>query len=263
VSAVSARDRSAIVVDEWGPYDWRSPRLWPVDSTRTTPLRLAVLGPPGSWRVLRRRGVEALSRATGHTGDTLVVTPKPDSFGDWQVDLEYVGVATISPRGVRRPAGMPYAFSFGRFEPPTEWAVRFFAWADATDPRKNPEGFAALLGAAPLLERREPRLDYMWYRSTVKGVPQSNFAIEAEASVTLPAGVFTLRAISDDAVRVWVDGRLVIDHWTPHESAADFARLGGGHHDLRVVHFQVDGWTELRLDVVRGSQRSTGSAGPH
>ncbi|MEK7402656.1 MAG: right-handed parallel beta-helix repeat-containing protein, partial [Gemmatimonadota bacterium] len=25
--------RSTIVVDDWGPYDWKSPKLWPVDST--------------------------------------------------------------------------------------------------------------------------------------------------------------------------------------------------------------------------------------
>src|SRR6266545_5652775 len=35
-SDLSRRDRSAIIVDEWGPYDWRSPKLWPLagDSTR-------------------------------------------------------------------------------------------------------------------------------------------------------------------------------------------------------------------------------------
>jgi len=29
----AGRDRSAIIVDEWGPYTWESPKLWPVDST--------------------------------------------------------------------------------------------------------------------------------------------------------------------------------------------------------------------------------------
>src|SRR5206468_4188212 len=27
-SDLSRRDRSAIIVDEWGPYDWQSPKLW-------------------------------------------------------------------------------------------------------------------------------------------------------------------------------------------------------------------------------------------
>jgi len=62
---------------------------------------------------------------------------------------------------------------------------------------------------------------------------------------------------------VWVDGALVIDHWTPHESMVDTAPLTGGRHELRVAYYQVDGWTELRVDIVRGVERSTGSPGPH
>src|SRR2546426_163949 len=42
-SELARRDRAAIVVDEWGPYDWRTPKLWPVGDSR-----LATLGPPGT-----------------------------------------------------------------------------------------------------------------------------------------------------------------------------------------------------------------------
>jgi hypothetical protein len=87
--------------------------------------------------------------------------------------------------------------------------------------------------------------------------------MEAATTVTLPPGQYTLRAISDDGVRVWVDGTLAIDRWTLHESALDHAPLTSGRHELRVQYFQVDGWVELRLDLVRGGERSTGSPGPH
>jgi hypothetical protein len=69
--------------------------------------------------------------------------------------------------------------------------------------------------------------------------------------VTLPAGDFVLRTISDDAIRVWVDDRLVIDRWTPHESVVDEAPLSGGRHQVRVEYLQVDGWTELRVEFGR------------
>ena len=52
----SIRGRYNIIVDEWGPYDWRYPQLWPArvaDSAWTgAPLALRVLGPPGRWRVV-------------------------------------------------------------------------------------------------------------------------------------------------------------------------------------------------------------------
>lgn len=263
----AVRDRSAIVVDDWGPYDWRSPRLWPVDSTRSSPLRLRVLGPPGAWRVVERRGVAALSAERGLVGDTLVLTPGAAPAGmaaDWQLTLEYVGGATESPRGEPRPAGAPVRFSYGRWEPAQAWSVRVYAWADSTDPRAQPAAFDRLLAGAPLLARTEPRLDWMWYRPTVAGVPPSRFAVDATTTVMLPAGTHTLRTLSDDAVRVWVDGTLVIDHWAPHETAPAYASVAGGRRTLRVQYVQVEGWTELRLDILRGRQpHSPGSAGPH
>jgi parallel beta-helix repeat protein len=59
--------RSAIVVDAWGPWDGRSPKLWPVD-TVTTEVVLRVLGPPGEWRVVGRRGLVAVSGGGGGAG---------------------------------------------------------------------------------------------------------------------------------------------------------------------------------------------------
>ena len=255
--------RSAMIVDEWGPFDWRSPKLWPVDSTHAVPLRLAVLGPPGRWRLASRRGGATLSQDSGSVGDTITVTPMPDSLGDWEVTLEYRGGATVSPRGARRAVGQPYRFSYGRFEPVVDWSVRFVAWADSTDPRTRAEAFRALFNSAPLLTRRESRLDYEWYRPAFRELPQERFALEATGTVTLAPGTYTLRAISDDAARVWVDGVLVIDDWAPHESKVDDAPLAGGRHTVTVQHYQLDGWMELRVDVVRGVERSPGTPGPH
>jgi parallel beta-helix repeat protein len=235
-------DRAAIIVTEWGPYDWSYPFLWPADSSRRNPLALRVLGPAGNWKVVRESGIASLSRRAGASGDTIVVTPA--NTERWKLELESAG----------------HRFAYEYFEPAQRWSVRFFAWSDSTDPRKNLD---RLLSSTPLVTRSEPRLDYMWYRPTIAGLPQAKVALEATSRVVLPQGMYTLRTISDDAVRVWIDGRLAIDNWVPHESAVDVAPLTAGAHDLRVVHYQVDGWTELRLDIVRGQQRAGGSPGPH
>jgi PA14 domain-containing protein len=262
-TALATRPRSAIIVDEWGPYDYRSPNLWPVDSTHELPLRLRVLGPAGRWRVSSRRGVASLSAESGMIGDTISVTPKPDSLGDWELTLEYTGTSTVSPRGVKLAAGAPYSFSYSRFEPPIDWTAQFYQWTDSTsDPRKNENAFQSLTRSPAILSAHLPRLDYEGYRA-IPGVPRENFALEAAGSVDLTPGEYTLRTISDDGIRVWVDSVLVIDNWKPHESALDFAPLTGGHHDIRVQYYQGDGWYELRLDIVRGRDRSPGSPGAH
>jgi hypothetical protein len=246
-SALTRRDRSAIVVDEWGPFDWQSPKLWPVDSTRAVPLGLAVLGPPGRWRVITRRGIARLSLRMGKVGDTIAVTPAADSTGDWRLALEYDGAAMVTPRGERRAAGRPYRFSYERFEPTIDWAVRFFSWSDTAAIRER-----GVTGGTALFERHASRLDYEWYRPPIPDLPRERWALQATGTVQLAPGDYTLRTISDDGVRVWVDGALAIDAWTPHESAVDVVRLPGGRHDLRVEYYQADGWTELRVEIVRG-----------
>ena len=243
------RDRSAIIITEWGPYDWNQPLLWPADSSRRVPLPLRVLGPAGTWRVVGKRGIAQMSLERGRVGDTIVVTPRDAT--DWELQLQHRG------------AGKPVRFAYRYFEPRMDWDARFFVWSDSTDPRTKPDEFARLLTTTPVLVQRAARLDYMWYRPTVKGLPQTKFALSATTRVHLPPGVFTLRTISDDAVRVWVDDTLLIDAWTPHESLVSTAPITAGAHVLRVMYYQVDGWTELRLDILRGRQRAGGSPGPH
>ncbi|HET9440272.1 MAG TPA: right-handed parallel beta-helix repeat-containing protein [Longimicrobiales bacterium] len=230
------RDRSAMIVDEWGPYDWRSPRLWPVDSSHSTPLALRVLGPAGSWRVAELRGIARVSRTQGRMNDTLVVTPAAQHENDWRI--------TLISNGQR--------FSYERFQPIGEWTVTFLTYTDSID-----------WNAPPLMTLRAPRLDYMWYRPAIKELPPARWAARATAQVELPAGTYTLRSISDDGIRVWVDDKLAIDNWQPHGSLVDAVDIAPGKHSLRVEYHQVDGWVELRVEIVRGRQRSTGSPGPH
>jgi len=288
LAELAARDRAAIVVDEWGPYDWRSPKLWPRDEVRDE-VHLRVLGPPGEWRVLEQPGVARLSAPAGRTGDVLVVRPAAGRTGDWAVALEYSGEEVTSPRGTTFPAGAAVPFAFERFEPVSGWQVRFHAWTDpardpavpagaepaaaaggaaaaATEPGRaaRAQAFATVLAGQPVFTRSSERLDYQWYRPPIAELPQERWALEAVASVDLPAGEYSLRTISDDGVRVWVDGELVIDNWDePHGSMLDYAPLAAGEHELRVRYYQLGGWTELRVEVVKGSARSPGSAGPH
>ena len=256
--------RSAIVVDEWGPYDGLSPKLWPVDPTRRGLVRLAVLGPEGRWRMTGRRGLASVSATSGQTGDTLVVTPTEGAEGDWRVELEYTGAATVSPRGVPSGAGVPVPFAFERFEPVGRWGARIFTWPDsAGDPQVAPAAFQAMLEGAPALNMTLLRLDWQWYRPQVEGIPQERWAAVATADVTVPEGTYSLRMISDDGARLWVDGELAIDQWAPHGSEVAYAPIAPGGHTLRVEYYQLGGWVELRVDVVKGAARSPGSAGPH
>jgi nitrous oxidase accessory protein NosD len=252
VSPVAWRDRSAIVVDEWGPFDWRSPALWAVDSLRATPLRLRTGGPAGTWRVVDRRGLSAVGPLAGRIGDTVTVTPAPPG-NDWAILLEYRGGATVSPRGVARPAGVPSRFGLSHWEPVILWDARFYEWSDSVRIDQDPARFDRLARQAPRLARQLSRLDLQGYRARLPDLPVERWALEATGVASLPAGSYRLRTISDDGIRVWVDGALVIDHWSGHESEVDTVALGAGRHEIRVRYYQDRGWAELRVEIVRES----------
>ncbi len=243
-------DRSAIMVDEWGPFDWRSPRAWPIDSVRANPIRLRTGGPAGAWHVVERRGITSMTPTHGRIGDTITVTPI-GAGNDWAIRLEYQGGATVSSRGEARPAGTPVAFGYGRWEPGLAWDARFYRWSDSLDLRTDPARLEAVIATPPILSRALSRLDFEWYRPQIVEVPLEHWALDATATVELPPGRYQLRTISDDGIRVWVDDRLVIDNWSVHESTVDAAPIEPGTHRLRVAYFQDTGWTELRVELLR------------
>jgi hypothetical protein len=231
--------RSAIVVDEWGPYDFKYPKLWPRDTSYATPLALQVLGPRGRWRVVAQYGVSSVSKFEGMMNDTIEVVPARGFENDLSISLEYRGAAVVSPRGVRTAAGSPYLFSYSRFNPVREWDIAFYALSDSVGPR------------TPLATVKTPRLDWTWYRPQIAGLPQSNFRMEARTTVNLRAGSYQIRTISDDAMRVWIDDTLVIDNWKPHESEVNTAPISSGRHTIRVEYYQLGGWVEMRAEIIR------------
>jgi nitrous oxidase accessory protein NosD len=248
------RGRHTIIVDEWGPYDWKSPKLWPAGKPDDFPLTLRVLGPEGEWRVVSARGASA-SRGAGQVPGELVITSASGTLIDLTVDLEYRGGAVVSPRGARTPAGSPYRFSYSYFFAPIEWRVRFFEYTDATDPIKEEAAFRKLLGGAPLKVLATQRLDFISGRALEEDVPRDRFALVAEGVVSLPPGDYALRVISDDGARVWMDGKIILDAWSPHESEVDEVTISGGRRAFRVEYYEVTGFAELRVDIQKRLNR--------
>jgi hypothetical protein len=213
--------------------------LWPVARSDESPLRLRVLGPPGAWTLDGVRGADA-SATKGEIPGEVIVTPAAGPGVDFDIRLR--------DGGGRR-------FGYSRFFAPIDWRVRFYDFRRTPDAPSSPAAFAAVLAAPPLADTKTDRLDYLSSRAIADGVPDNYVALTAEAEASIPAGRHALRVISDEGVRVWIDGALAIDNWTPHESVVDEAPIPAGRRRLRVEYFERTGFAELRVEIVKADER--------
>src|SRR6185295_18160980 len=58
------------------------------------------------------------------------------------------------------------------------------------------------------------------------------------------SGDYTFHTISNDGVRLWVDGKLIVDNWTDHSENEDSGAIAldaGKRHDLKLEYYQAAG----------------------
>lgn len=106
------------------------------------------------------------------------------------------------------------------------------------------------LTGAPALVRNDAELAFRWGAGApAPGLPADYFAARWTRTVTFVAGTYRFYASSDDGVRVWVDGDLIIDQW--HDASGTLyavdRTLAAGPHALRVEYYEALGDAVLRF----------------
>lgn len=104
------------------------------------------------------------------------------------------------------------------------------------------EGMAFHKVAATRIDRT---IDFDWsFRAPQKGYPSSQFSVRWAGFVYAPlTGRYTFRTISDDGIRVWINGQLLIDEWRPQPPLVATGQLtlrAGQYYAVRVEYFQAD-----------------------
>ncbi len=105
----------------------------------------------------------------------------------------------------------------------------------------------------PAVTRTDPTLNFAWrfQGSPATAIPTDSFSARWTGSVQPPyADTYTFLTVSDDTVRVWVDGRLIIDNTTPHSAAVDRATISleaGRQYAIRVDYTEQTGEAYLKL----------------
>lgn len=242
-ATLAGRDR--IVVGEWGPWDHALPLI--------RPRRIS----GGShtyevWGVQDEIGVVVTSEG---------VTASVEKQADGKPAI----VTLSGGAGVHTYDATIRAGSFEHRVAGTlvgaDWTVRFFPWT--VDPRENLEGWraesygeasrSASVASLRLAYRHAgPKELRLTDELAAADFPRDRFGTIATTTLPLKAGRWRLSTLSDDGIRVIVDGTPLIENWTWHAPARDQAELvldSDRPVEITVEHFELDGFAVLEFEI--------------
>jgi hypothetical protein len=179
-----------------------------------------------SWRPMRgtRYGYATLT-AGNHT--VRVEYFEGTQAATARVDWQRIGTAP-SPTATSTP---------GQTGAPGPWQAHYYANDNLT--------------GEPVLTRQEDaRLNYYWgWDSPAAALPADHFSAVWTREVQLDGGRYLFTTYSDDGVRLYVDGRLVIDSWRAMRGTrSGTVTLSPGTHTVRLEYFERTGIALVRLN---------------
>ncbi len=109
------------------------------------------------------------------------------------------------------------------------------------------------LGGPVVLSRVDPALDFTWGGgSPDPSLPADGFSVRWTGEIEAPASdTYTFHVFSDDGVRLWVNGQLLLDRWFdqwgPEAASSTIALAGGSRYAIKVEHYENAGGAEIHL----------------
>ncbi len=101
--------------------------------------------------------------------------------------------------------------------------------------------------------RSEVKLDFDWNdgKSRPEGIHQHYYSIRFTGEVLAEqSGEYTFVTTSNDGIRLWVDGKLIIDNWTDHGVTVNMGRIileKGMRYPVKMEYYQTLGGAITRL----------------
>lgn len=242
------KGRQFILMGEWGPFDFRRP-IASLDTMAGTRYSLVLIGPRGEWKIANMRGVKKVSAQKGKIPATLTVERDPNSEEVF-IAFEYLGSQeVVTALGEKIYPLEPYTFTFQRFEKTFNWNVQFFN-AAPSDSLTHTETIARIVQQKPVAEKKVGDLWFAWWGKPADGVQEDRFVTVSTADFQIAAGEYRIELTSDDGVRLFLDGKCLIDHWNVHEPETDDITVPlGGKHQFRIEHFDAAGFSTLDFKI--------------
>jgi parallel beta-helix repeat protein len=245
------KGKENIRITQWGPYNFNYPLLWLKQIDSTGSYHFEVLGSIGNWKIKNITGFEITEKGADSFPSFLVAKPIPNIVFK-EIRLEYEGDVFIDQFGKISSSGS--LFGYEQYQPQQNWKLQWFSWNEETDPTTNQDAFMNLLSSVPIHQGEFNKLDFTWWGAIGKNLPADSFATVATTTIETEAGFYDIGITADDYVKVYVDGKLLIDAWDPKYTALDelthhrrLLELSKGAHDIKVIHAERTGIATLMV----------------
>jgi parallel beta-helix repeat protein len=241
--------RQNIIMTEWGPWDHEAPLVRPAQDDGASVCYDLYQLAPGAKVTVEGRHVTGRFHAAENAEHKATYTVAADQPG-------------VYPYRVRLQAGDWEQEVRGTLVAAT-WDATFFPWTAAADPREDLAAWRKLAQAPGAVSGRvgQLRFPYGWGGPgdlklspafTPARLGGDHFGMIARTRLPLAAGAWEFATLSDDGVRVIVDGTPIIDNWTwhgPTRNAGVLTLPADKTVEVVVEHFEIDGYAVLELGI--------------
>jgi len=182
-------------------------------------------------------------------GDTLIIDDWRDRAATWSIVDHYVAPGThrVRVEYYERGGNAALQVAWERISGGAAWRGDYYA--------------NRTLSGNPVLTRYDAAIDFDWGTgSPDPQIPVDNFSVRWTRTLGFEAGTYRFYASCDDGVRIFVNGRLVVDAWQnqklPNTRTGDIT-LGAGQHTVVVEYYEEGGLASAhvwwnRLDTMKG-----------
>jgi alpha-D-xyloside xylohydrolase len=99
--------------------------------------------------------------------------------------------------------------------------------------------------------RTDQQVDFKWDDTPPQGLPHDDYSVRWTGSIQADkAGDYQFATSGDDGIRLWIDGKQIVDDWSIHAVKEDSATVhfdANSRHTIRMEFFQGGGGSEVHL----------------
>ena len=250
------RGRENIIMTEWGPWDHATPLVRLVSSA----------GGSATYEILKAPSAQTQVKTVGdNVSAVLVAVPG-------KTDESRVTVRAITPGvhsyGLKVHVAGKFLAEVKGTMLAARWRATFFKWPTDVDPRTNLDGYRKLAEGPAAVSDQVDELSFKYgmrgpsdleisAKITAAKLGSHHFGMIARTRLPLTKGTWEFTTLSDDGVRVSVDGKPVIENWTWHGPTRDTGKLmlaADKSVEIVVEHFQIDGFAVLDFSLSRDAE---------